>query len=167
MKIILLLLIVLCYTTEALSFKSVLKKTGKILKTIGIETFRGLKNGPIPSKPDWAKETITSAEYVVRDKQGEFMHRSPIKHHGITFETAEGNSWLLHNTPGKGPVVTDASGMSSKWETLHEIPVNGHKTVGGALRSAGFSLSGGKKCSYIEGKTCIGTAHSAENYLEK
>ena len=47
----------------------------------------------------------------------------PFDHHGVVVNTAEGNSFLIHNTPKNGVVATDASNMSSKWKKGNEISV--------------------------------------------
>lgn len=162
MKIILLFLIVFSTGAESFKLKNFLKEFWTATRDGFRESFSRHRSQP----PTWSTEQISSAQYVTRDKQGSIMKNSPIDHHGIKFTTTQGNNYLLHNTPGTGPVVTDASHMSSNWHTIHDIDVSGGKTVGGALGSAGFDLLGRERCSYIRGGTCIGTAQRVEKYLK-
>lgn len=171
MKAILLLLLVLLFCdVESFKLKNVFKKAGRGLKTFAKETWRGLKNGPHQSiqrnVPSWSGENVIRAEYATRPLEGNIMKHMPANHHGVVLHTKDGHKWLLHNTLDSGVVITDAKHMSSKWST-HNIPVNGHKTVGEALRSVGSSSIGQEKTGYVKGKTCIGTAHKVEEYLKQ
>ena len=107
------------------------------------------------TKSSWSSERVVKAEHVVRPKKG----LGPFKHHGIKMTTNQGNEYLQHSVPKTGPVVTDAKHMSSKWTTQNEIPINGHKTVGGTLNSVGGT-------NYYATGTCIRCANRGSEYLK-
>lgn len=172
MKIILLYILFFSYTINAIELKTILDETWSIFKnglSMPSRSYHTSIFTPSDAMPQsaWSNEKIIRASYVTRDKQGKFMQYSPIDHHGILIHTSNGNSYLLHNTPKTGPVVTDAKHMSKSWHKLHDINVFGDKTIGGALESAGSNILGGERCGYVEGGTCIGTAQRVEKYLKK
>lgn len=160
--IIFLFIILFACDVESFKLKNVLKKIVR-------ETWRGMKNGPSQSRqtPNWSNERIIRAEHAQRPLEGNLRNIIPVDHHGIVLHTSFGNSYLLHNTPNSGVVITDAIHMSNNWNINHDIPINNQKTVGEALHSAGSSSFGQEKCGYIKGGTCIGTANSVEDYLKK
>lgn len=110
---------------------------------------------------NYRNEKIISAKYVIRDKIG---ISGPFRHHGIYVITNKNNKYLLHSTPKSGLVVTDAS-MSSNWEILRNIKVNGEKTIGETLK-AGSGINN-KLINFITGGTCIIAAERMEKFLIK
>lgn len=168
MRIILILVILLLVcNVESIKFKKIISKTKTVLKEFAKEAFRTLKNGPTNTPQDWRNEKITSAQHVTRPMEGDILKHLPVDHHGIVLNTDADHTWLLHNTPDSGVVVTDARHMSNNWKIKTDIKINGDKTVSEALRSAGSSSFGKEHCRYIKGGTCIGTANSVEEFLKE
>lgn len=177
MKTIIFLIIILSfYNVESVKFKKIFRKIPSALKKVAKETWRGFKNGPIHvqpqhnnnfSPPNWSGEYVIRAQRVERPLQGDIMKHLPINHHGTVLYTSDGNSYLLHNTPDSGVVITDTKYMKKHWKLVHDIPVIGEKTVGDTLGSVGTSSFGQERCGYIKGGTCIGTANNVEKYLQK
>ena len=52
---------------------------------------------------------------------GKFVSNIPVDHHGVVVNTDKGNSYLIHNGPSNGVVLTNASNMSSKWSKGEDI----------------------------------------------
>jgi len=67
-------------------------------------------------------------------------------------------------------VATPAENMSNKWYKTKDIQINGHKTIGGALRggytSGSSSLGFGKWGEYLGCLTCKGTVAGVTKALE-
>lgn len=141
--------------SNALSFKSAIRSTARVVKKI----FRNPNIGNTNTNK-WNNEKINSAQYVTRPMQNG-MENHFVQHHGVLLKTDEGSSYLLHNTPVTGTVITDAKFMSNKWNVDHDIPVVGDKRVGEAM---GFTHNG--ICGYVIGGTCIGAARQAEEYIK-
>ena len=111
----------------------------------------------------YLKETVVSAQCYKRPKQS---GPDIVGHWGIVVQTKEGNSYLIHNTPGSGVVVTPASNMSGKWEKTNDINVTWNPTIQDCLRAGGVWFTKNPLVQYVASFFCIGTAGNIEAYLE-
>ena len=112
----------------------------------------------------YRQEQIISAEEVRRDSINKILHSVEIGHYGVLVKTNLGNTYLIHNMPNTGVVVTQAP-MSNKWIVLKNISINGHKTIGSAMEYAsGFTDVA--VINYLTNGTCIGTKNKINGYLK-
>ena len=114
----------------------------------------------------WRNDKVVSAERYERPKQG---GGGPFEHAGVVVHTDKSQSFLIHNTSGSGVVATPAENMSSQWHKTGDVEVNGHKTVGDAMKGGytpGTSMLGNKG-EYVGSGLCIGTALGVTNALKK
>jgi hypothetical protein len=111
----------------------------------------------------YREERIISAQYVTRKSTSKMLTCAGIDHHGIKVVTDIGNTYLIHNVPSTGTVVTDTR-MSSEWKIRENIPVRGYKTIGNALK-AGSGKTNIGVVNYLTGGTCIGSAINIKKYL--
>lgn len=115
-------------------------------------------------------ENITSAQHVVRTIKTSWMRIFGKifngEHHGIRVETDAGNSYVIHNAGIRGIIATNEKLMSKKWKVVNDLIVVGTKNIAGAIK-AGSGYTNNWIISFVTAGSCIGTANSIKEFLER
>ena len=93
-----------------------------------------------------------------------------IGHWGVVVRVKGGHgSFLIHNVPDKGVVVTSTKNMGPKWTKKKDIPINRKANIRQCLQvTSGAStnyISNGT-VRYIVGLTCLGSTAAIADFLE-
>ena len=158
MNTLFLIFAILSIQSEAVSWNSFFRGTRRVLRTgFGIPHQRPQNH--------WANKPIASAQLVERPLEGSIKNKY-VGHYGVKVTTESGEEYLIHNTMGSGPVVTDAKHMSDNWRVRENIAIGSDKSVGRVLKRSGIT-HGPTWVNYFASGTCIGSSYQAKKYLRK
>jgi hypothetical protein len=113
---------------------------------------------------DLYNQRIVEAEAVERPTG--YITFVSIIHQGVLIRTEMDAVYLIHHGSNYGisqdAVIVDAKHMSTEWVSTASIPINGVKTVSGAMKAAGGN---GNEEYDIIFNNCYHASHRVQHYL--